>query len=204
MTVKLGDALFSKTQQNVLGLLYGKPDRRFYANEIVRFANMGRGTVRRELEKLTLAKILTSTKEGNQLYYQANQDNPIYTEVLGIVRKTFGIADVIRDALDPLDDCIELAFVYGSLAKSSDHRASDIDLLLVASELGYGDLMMLLAPVEATLQRPINPTIYSPDQLSNKLQAENSFVMRVMEQPKLMIKGVINDFREPTQEQKPT
>ncbi|MCK5640163.1 MAG: ArsR family transcriptional regulator, partial [Gammaproteobacteria bacterium] len=122
----LGDALFTKTQQRVLGLLYGKPDKSFYTNEIVRWADMGRGTIRRELDRLVSAGLLVSSRIGNQLHYQANPDNSIYNELLAIVRKTFGIADVIRSALLTVDEQLDLAFIYGSVAKGEDTASSDI------------------------------------------------------------------------------
>ncbi len=196
LPASIGDALFTKTQQRVLGLLYGKPDKSFYANEIVRWADMGRGTVKRELERLVSAGLLTVSREGNQLHYQANAKNPIYLELLDIVRKTFGVADVIREMLKLFDDQIELAFVYGSMAKGKDVKSSDIDLMLVGESLAYGEVMELLMPVEESLQRTVNPTIYSPIDFRSKMKEGSSFLLRVMEQPKLMIKGVIDDFRE--------
>lgn len=195
--ISISDALFTKTQQRVLGLLYGKPDQRFYTNEIVRLAAMGRGTVRRELERLAEASIIVTSREGNQLYYQANNETPIYNELLSIVRKTFGVVDVIRAALAPLDSAIELAFVYGSVAKSSDVKSSDIDLLLVGDDLAYGEVMSYLTAVEEEIGRDINPTIYTPEKFNQRLQEEHSFTVRILEQPKLMIKGVIDDFRKP-------
>ena len=79
----IGDALFTKTQQKVLGLLFGKPDKSFYTNEIMRWVSMGRGTVSRELDRLVSAGILTSTRAGNQNHYQANMSNPVYHELVG-------------------------------------------------------------------------------------------------------------------------
>ena len=127
MSSSIGDALFTKTQQRVLSLLYGTPDKSFYTNEIMRGAEMGRGTIRRELDRLVNAGLLSVRRLGNQNHYQANQDNPVYTELLGIVKKTFGVADVIRLALKPLDSQIELAFIYGSIAKNTDDKKIDID-----------------------------------------------------------------------------
>ena len=196
LPAEIGDALFTKTQQRVLSLLYGKPDKSFYANEIVRWADMGRGTVKRELDRLVSAGLLVVSREGNQLHYQANSENPIYAELVSIVRKTFGVADVIRTALTPFLDNIELAFVYGSIAKGTDKKTSDIDLLLVGEDLAYGDIINVLVPIEESLQRPINPTIYSPDEIKTRLKEKNSFVTRILEQPKLMIKGVVDDFRK--------
>lgn len=184
----IGDALFTKTQQRVLGLLYGNPHKRFYTNEIMRWAGMGRGTVRRELERLVSAGLLVTSKQGNQLYYQANTDNPVYADLVSIVRKTFGVADVLKAALAPVIDQIEQAFIYGSIAKGEDRASSDIDLMVVTESLGYGDLMELLSETETPLGRPVNPTIYDRKQLKKKLKEKNAFLIRVMEQPKIWIK----------------
>jgi len=199
-SVSIGDVLFTKTQRKVLGLLFGKPDQRFYANEIVRWVDMGRGTVNRELQRFTEAGLLTRTDEGKQHYYQANRQAPIYLELLGLVRKTFGVADVIKSALKDIDASIELAFVYGSVAKTQETSSSDVDLMLVGTGLSYGEIMEFLAPVEQELGRPVNPTIYTPEQFAAKLKEGSSFIVRVMEQPKLMIKGTIDDSRESVQD----
>ncbi len=85
----LGEVLFSKTQRQLLGLLFGNPDRSFFLNEIVRLAEVGIGGVSRELDRLSKAGLLTVTKVGNQKHYQANPKSPIFGELRGIVLKTF-------------------------------------------------------------------------------------------------------------------
>lgn len=190
----IGDALFTKTQQKVLGLLFGKPDKSFYTNEIMRWVDMGRGTVSRELERLVGADLLFVTKEGNQHHYQANANNPVYSELVSIVKKSFGIADEIKQALLPFDDDIEIAFIYGSISKGGETAASDVDLMLIGKALNYGDIIEQILPVEEALQRAINPTIYGKADFALKFKEGNSFVTRVMEQPKIMIKGIIDDI----------
>lgn len=192
----IGDALFTKTQQRVLGLLYGKPKQSFYTNEIVRLADMGRGTIRRELERLVSAGLLVVTREGNQHHYKANPANPVYEELLAIVRKTFGIVDVIQVALTPVYKQIELAFIYGSISKGEDTASSDIDVLVVTDSLAYADLMVILADAEKSLGRPINPSMYTVEQIKSKLKQKNAFLTRLMEQPKLWVKGDENDIRK--------
>ncbi len=191
---QLGDALFTTTQQKVLGLLYAQTERSFYTNEILRLTGMGVATIKRELDRMVAASILTMTRIGNQHHYQANPACPIYSELSGIVRKTFGIADVLREALESIDQQLELAFIFGSIASGTDVAGSDIDLMLVGHDLVYVDLMEMLMPVEESLQRPVNPTVYKPEEFHARLQEGSSFLERVMEQPKLMIKGVIDDF----------
>ena len=196
LVTSVGDALFTKTQQKVLGLLFGKPDKSYYTNEIMRRAAIGRGTVSRELDRLVGAGLITVNREGNQNHYQANVNNPVYKELTSIVRKTFGVADVIREALKPLDESIDLAFIYGSIAKNTDTKSSDIDLMLVGQQLGYGAVVELLIPLEESLQRTINPLLYEKDDFFAKLNSSNSFVTRVMKQPKIVIKGDGNGIRE--------
>ncbi|PHS24952.1 MAG: transcriptional regulator [Methylophaga sp.] len=192
-STSLGDALFTKTQQRVLGLLYGKPDARFYTNEILRLAGMGRGTITRILDSFVSSGVLVSLKEGNQRYYQANSQNPIYNELVSIVRKTFGITDVIKATLESVSEQIVLAFVYGSIAKGEDTASSDIDLMVITDNLSYSDLMTVLADAEESLARPINPTIYTPLQFRERIEKDNSFLTRVIAQPKLWIKGNDDD-----------
>lgn len=185
----LGDALFTGTQQRVLGLLYGKPDQSFYANEIARWADVGKGSLMRELDRLYRAGVLTLARQGNQTHYQANPNCPIYTELLGIVRKTFGIGEALRSALAPLADRLVWAFIYGSIAKGKENAGSDVDLMLIGEKLGYGDVVERLLPVEERLARSINPTIYTPADWRAKLAAGNSFVSRVTQQDKIDLIG---------------
>lgn len=184
----IGNVLFTKTQQKVLGLLFGKPDQSFYLNEITKLSQMGRGTIKRELERMEAAGIVVKKRIGNQNHYQANSECPVYSELMGIARKTFGVADVIKTALNSILDEVALAFIYGSVAKGEDTAKSDIDLLIVSNELTYSDVMERLLASETSIGRPINPTIYNVDQIEKKLKQDNAFVSRVMEQPKIWIK----------------
>jgi predicted nucleotidyltransferase len=184
----LASVLFTKTQQRVLGLLYGRPEQSFYLNQVVSLANIGKGTVNRELERLAAAGLVVKKKVGNQSHYQANPECPIFQELLSIVRKTFGVADVIRTAVDSILDDMALAFVYGSIAKAEDTNKSDVDLFVVTEELAYSEVMELLLEAEQQLGRTINPTIYGLDELKEKVQQENAFVTRVLAQPKIWIK----------------
>lgn len=184
----IGNVLFTKTQQKVLGLLYGQPYKSFYLNEIVRLSDIGRGTIKRELERMTASGIIIQKRIGNQNHYQANESCPVYQELLGIVRKTFGIADVIKTALTPIFDRILFAFIYGSIAKSEDSSKSDIDLLVISDKLTYSEVMERLIEVEGSLGRVVNPTIYDLNQIKQKLKQDNAFVARIIEQPKIWIK----------------
>ncbi|GAA0411997.1 nucleotidyltransferase domain-containing protein [Massilia aurea] len=188
------EALFTKTQQRVLAVLFGQPHRSFYANEIIELAQSGSGAVQRELARLQASHLVTVQKIGNQKHYQANPDAPIYEELRGIVMKTFGVADVLRNALIPLWPLIEVAFIYGSLAKGTEHAGSDVDLMVIGSLPSNVQLLELLLPTHALLGRVVNPTLYTAAEFSQRVQVGKSFIIRVLEQPKVFVKGNEHDI----------
>jgi predicted nucleotidyltransferase len=196
-TIGLGEALFSKTQRKVLGLLFGNPDRSFYANEIVRHSDIGIGTVQRELEKLSKATIITVKRIGNQKHYQANRESPIFEEMYGIVLKTFGVSDVLSRALEVFVEDIRIAFIYGSVAKGTDHAGSDIDIMLVSQKLTYPDVMSVISEVESKLGRVVNPTLYKPSEFRKRIVTDSAFVKRVLDQPKIFLIGTEDDIHQP-------
>jgi predicted nucleotidyltransferase len=185
----LADALFPRVRQRVLGILFGNPDRSFFASEIIALAQSGSGAVQRELADLASAGLLKVTSQGNQRHYQANEAAPVFEELRGLVLKTFGLADVLRDALAPLAQDIDGAFVYGSVAKQQDTAQSDIDVMIVSENLGYADAFGALEPASITLGRPVNPTVYSPAQFGKRAKQDNAFVTRVLQQPKIWLIG---------------
>jgi predicted nucleotidyltransferase len=184
----LGNVLFTKTHQRVLGLLFGRPEQSFYLNQIMDLSKIGRGKIKRELERMEAAGIVLKKKIGNQSHYQANPECPIYRELSAIVRKTFGVADVIKSALESVSDKVMLAFIFGSIAKAEDTAESDVDLLVVSNEPAYAEVMELLLEAEHSLGRPVNPTLYSLTELEARIWQDNAFVSRVLKQPKIWIK----------------
>jgi len=190
---QLGDALFTTTQQKVLGLLYGQPDKTFYVNEILRRTGMGVATIRRELERMTAAGILRMSKSGNQHHYQANPECPIFGELVGLVKKTFGVHDAIRSALAALSDKIHWAFIFGSLASGKETSTSDIDLMIIG-EVGFSEVVGVLHPVQEQLGREINPKVYSREEWVRSSKAKGAFLREVLAKPRIDILGNENEL----------
>jgi predicted nucleotidyltransferase len=179
-TRSLADALFTATQQRLLGLLFGQPERSFFVTELITLADVGRGAVQRELARLEQARLVLTERHGNQKHYRANPAAPIFEELCAIVRKTVGIEEQVRVALAPLEQQIALALIYGSVAKQADTAESDIDLLVVADDLTLEDLYSRFAPVETQLGRTINPTLYTREEFASRRAADNPFLKRVL------------------------
>ena len=183
------DALFPAVRQRVLAVLFGSPDRSFYANELIALARSGTGAVQRELASLLAAGLVTVRDQGNQKHYQANAASPVFAELRGLVLKTVGLADVLRAALAPLAGQITMAFVYGSVARREDTAASDVDVLIVSDALGYAEVFGALESAAQTLGRTINPTLYTRAELARRRAQDNAFVTRVLDQPRIWLMG---------------
>jgi predicted nucleotidyltransferase len=188
-SANLANALFSSTKQQVLRILFGQPDRSFYANEIIGLASSGSGAVQRELATLADSGLVTATRRGNQKHYQANQHSPIFGELRAIVQKTIGAAEPIRNALAPLAPHIAAAFIYGSIAKKTDTATSDVDLILISDAISYGEAYAALEDASRAIGRPVNPTILTQAEFAKRVAAKESFLTRVLAQPKIWIIG---------------
>jgi predicted nucleotidyltransferase len=193
--VSLSSALFSNVQQRVLALIFGRPARSFYTREIVRNVHSGTGAVERELSRLQRSGLVCVERIGNQKHYRANRDSPIFDELHSLVLKTVGLADPLRRALGPHADRIKVAFVYGSVAKGTNTARSDIDLMIVGEDLTYSDLFAALQGAEAVLNRPVNPNFLSVKDWRERLGQKNSFVSKLITQPKIFVVGTENDLK---------
>jgi predicted nucleotidyltransferase len=190
----LADALFSRTQGRVLGLLFGQPQRSFFAAEIIALAQSGSGAVQRELSRLEGAGLVTARRVGRQKHYQANARSPLFKELRSVVQKTVGLFDPLKDALQPVAEKITAAFVYGSVASQRDTAASDIDLLIVSDDLTYGDVFQALESTSHALGRRVNPTIYTAADLQSRIHRHDAFVTRVLQRPRLWLIGSDRDI----------
>ena len=190
----LADALFTRTQQGVLGRLFGQPDRSFFASELIRDIGMGSGGVQRELRRLEQSGLAEIRQVGNQKHYHANPNSPLFAELASIAQKTFGIAYPLQEALKKLAPRIKAAFVFGSVAKRSDTARSDIDLMVISDELGYAEVFEALEVASKKLGRAVNPTIQSTKEWSRRLKEDNSFHVRISQQPKIWLFGSESDL----------
>lgn len=188
-SIGIADALFTKVQQRVLGILFGNTERSFYAQEIIALAASGSGAVQRELARLEGAGLVTVSKVGRQKHYQANPASPVFAELRALTLKTSGLAGILRGALAPVADSILAAFVYGSIARGEDRAGSDVDVMVVSERLAYADLFDALEEASSQLGRAVNPTIYTSAELTRRQAQDNAFIVRVLAGPKIWVVG---------------
>ncbi len=192
--VGLADALFTKVQQRVLGILFGQPDRSFLSKEVISIAGSGTGAVHRELKRLSASGLITVSSAGWEKHYQANRRSPVFEELRSLVVKTVGIVGPLRDALTPLATKIPVAFVYGSHAKGLDNASSDIDLMIVSEDVTYAEAYAALTGAERMIARPVNPTIVSLTEWRRRREDLNHFLESVSTDPRIFVLGSEDDL----------
>jgi predicted nucleotidyltransferase len=172
----IGKGLFGATRQGVLRVLFGHSDQRFYQRQIIRSVGLGSGAVQRELVHLVASGILRRTVEGRQTYFQANRQCPVYPELHGLIRKTFGVAQVLEEGLAAISTKIQLAVIYGSTAAGREVKGSDIDVMVVGERVSMRDVVSALGEAQRKLRREVNPSAYRTAEFCNKLAQGQHFL----------------------------
>jgi predicted nucleotidyltransferase len=186
--MSLASLLFTEYRRKVLGLLLLHPDQRYHLREIARLTETQPGTLARELSRLADAGVLLRERVGHQLLYAANRQCPIFNELASILRKTSGLAEVLAEALQPLAERIEVAFVFGSMASGTARANSDIDLMVIG-EAGFAELVGALYPLQEQLGREINPKVYTRPEWQALVAGQGAFVREVLDRPRLFCLG---------------
>jgi len=191
----LASLLFGAYRREVLALLLLHPELSLHVREIARVTGKAPGTLLRELNRLADAGLLVRKPTGNQVHFQADPTSPIYAELRGILKKTAGVADVLREVLEPVARRIRAAFVYGSVARGDERAGSDLDLMVIG-DLKFAALVKVLAPARDALRREINPNLYPPAEFRTKVAAGEPFLKRVLVDKKIFLVGGEDDLGE--------
>lgn len=189
----LAHELLGQTRSAVLSALLLHPQDSLHVRELARLTGASAGSLHRELRALSEMGLLIRQEIGRQVHYRANVDSPVFEELAGLLRKTAGVADVLRDALAPLADKLAFAFVYGSVAAGTERPGSDVDLMALGS-VGFADLAHALAGAQATLRREVNPTVMTVRGFRQQLAAGDGFARSVFEGAKLWLMGTNDDL----------
>ena len=188
----LAELLFpNQYRRKVLALLLMQPDQKMHLRELARQTQAAPGTLKKELDALCHVGLLTSERVGNQVQFQANQSHPVFAELQALIRKTTGLADVLRQALQPLGDQVALAFVFGSMASGSAHAGSDVDLLVVGN-VSFAHVVEATHATQAQLGREINPKVMSPAEWARQRAEGHPFVQELLAKPRILLTGTLD------------
>src|SRR5229473_886799 len=174
------DIVSSRVKAELLRLLFGLRQPELHLRELVRQSGLSLGTVQQELRRLTRIGLVTARRDGNRVYYQANQEHPLYADLRNVVLKTNGLVNVLRQALQVKD--VQLAFVFGSIARGEARPESDVDLMVI-TPLGLRRIARMLAHVGEELGREINPHVMAREEFARRKRSGDHFVSSLLDAP---------------------
>lgn len=189
----IAEALFPRIRGKVLALLMMNPERQFYFREAARIIGDSPSSIQRELKSLTAAGVLQTEPIGIQTFYRANRESPVYEELKSIVKKTFGVADVLKNTLSLHVDKIRLAWIDGSATSGVDTGRGDISLTIIGT-LWVGDLASIVEPVESGIGRPIAPDLFTREDFVKKCESDPGFLTMVTGSDKVFIIGIQDEL----------
>lgn len=180
--------LLGDTRTAILAVLLLRPDEPQHVRELARLTGVSPGTLHRELTALASFGVLRRNAVGRQVFFAANRECPVFEELAGLVRKTAGLVDVVRNALLPHAPHIGAAFIYGSVAAGTETSRSDVDVMILG-DLSFADAVKALAPAQTSLRREVNPTVMKSAEFLRKRRAKDNFVTTVWKAPRLWVIG---------------
>jgi len=187
----LAQLVCSRVRAEIFRVLFGLRGGELHLREIQRQTGFAIGTVRQDIEKLVELGILTRRKDGNRVYYAANEQHPLCADIRQLVLKTVGLADVLGSALE--SDCIRCAFVFGSVANGTATAESDIDLMVIG-DIGLRKVSALLSGLSSRMGREINPHVMSPAEFNRRIHDKDHFLTSVLASPRILVVGSEHDL----------
>jgi predicted nucleotidyltransferase len=194
------DKIFPTVRAGVFSTTLLQPDHWWFMTELARDLEVTPSSLQRELESLVASGFLLRRQDGRRVYFKANTESPLFPELRGLVEKTAGIIPELKTAIEKLGGRIELALLYGSIARGQEHADSDIDLMIVGT-LQQIDLLPTLRKLESRLSREVNVTLFSPEEFGRKLESADHFISSVMNAKTISLKGSLNELEEATSKQ---
>ena len=185
--------VLTKNKAELLKIFFTNPERSFYMQEIGRALGKKAGVFQRTLNNFVEEGVLESERRANARYFWLNKDHPLYHELKGIVFKTVGVQGSIINILTKIKG-ISFAFIYGSYAKEKEHRASDIDVMIIGG-INEAVLISKLDQLEKQIKREINYNLYTLERFKTDIKNKNSFLLEIMTEKKIMLIGSENELR---------
>ena len=152
------DAIFPSIRASVLSSLLLDPERWWFLSELARHLTVRPSSLQRELDSLVDAGIIARREDGRRVYFKANASSPVFKDLRGLVEKTAGLVPALSNALALFGHRIDIAFLYGSLARGEGRSTSDVDVLIVGS-VKQIDLVPILRKLEDRFGREVNATL---------------------------------------------
>lgn len=187
----LSKILGSKGRAEILKYLFTLERKRVHLRALSRASSLSAPVLKRELQKLSELSLIFAEKDGNRVYFSANQHHHLYAVLCQLVQKTEGNEEILRDCFS---DCpAKYVFLYGSFANGRAQGTSDIDLFVIG-ECGLREVTRRIHLAAEKIGREINPYVISEQEFLKRKTNHDHFILEIVKSPKIFLKGTADGF----------
>ena len=187
----LQQILGSHARAEILKMLFTQDHKTIHLREFSRKASLSAPVLQRELRQMAELGLISAEKDGNRVNYSANTSHPIYPVLCDLVLKTEGAAGLLRQAF--ADCSAEFVFIFGSIAKKTAGKDSDIDLFVIG-DCGLREITRRIHLAAPQIGQEVNPYVITRDDFLNRLHGNDHFLREIVDTPKIFLKGSENEF----------
>lgn len=175
------------------------PDERVHLRRLEQLFGSKSASFQRDLRALVDLGALRRVEDGaagpaRRVQYELVRSWPLWPAIRTILAELSDPAVLVREAVRGVSG-VEAAFVYGSQAKGQARPDSDVDLFLLGSAIDAKGLHRALAEVAALTGRQVNPTLYTPLKLAERLGRAESpsrrYLRDILSGPKTWVAGAV-------------
>nr|WP_321467056.1 winged helix-turn-helix domain-containing protein [uncultured Desulfobulbus sp.] len=160
----------SKTRIKILMRLFLNPNGAAYLRELSTDFQVSPSQVKEELNQLCKTKLLVSNKEGRQVFFSANQQHPLFSELHSMVKKALGMDQILESIIKRLGN-LQQALLIDDYAEGKD--TGIIDLVLIG-DIDTTNLMDLTTKTERYIERKIRTLNLTAEEYENNAAILNN------------------------------
>ena len=184
---KLSDLIISKVRVKLLKIFLSQTKEMYYVRQLTRITKEEINAVRRELDHLQKAGLLSSEKRGNRLYYSVKTGFPLYPELSNLVIKSTGLGRQIIKSRSKLG-FVKFAFVSQKLARGLKRDSEEVDLMIVGKTI-MPQVALLVKQLEKMLATELNYSCMTEEKFSYRKTHKDPFIVKVLLQSRLTLIG---------------
>ncbi len=190
----LGELFGSEVRAAVLSWICAHPDALSVAPKLARELGLSPSAVGVEVARLERLGMLNAQEPiGPAKPYRVNEDFPLLRGLQSICLYATGVVAVLPELFADAEG-VEVAAIFGSLARGDDRPDSDVDVLVVG-EIDGRDLAELASETRGTTGRIVNTVQYSVREFQQRVAEGQGFVQRVLDGPLVVVRGEADGLR---------
>lgn len=194
MTSKIDKLFGSKTRVALLSKLMMNAGRTFYIRELSKELGIPYSMLYKEEKNLANLGIVNEEQKGKVTLVSVNRKLPYLAELKGLVTKTAGLADLLRDALSDFKG-VRYALIYGSFATGEESESSDVDVLIVGDD-DEAKLLKAISQIEEKASREVNYILWTDRDFRMRVRGKHHLLTEIGDKPIIMIIGEESEFRK--------